>query len=99
MTFEQIIQLSQAGFTAEQIAAIAPLVTSAPATPAANVPAIPAANVPATPAAEPTTADILKEISKLTSAITANAVLNSNQPAVNNQSAEDLLASIVIPTK
>ena len=128
MTFEQIIQLSQAGFTAEQIATLAPLLSNnsnsnptpavpatpavpstpaVPATPAVPttpaVPAVPA--VPATPAStavvgnEPTMADVLSALNRLTNSITANAVINSNMPSFNPQSAEDALASIVMPTK
>lgn len=128
MTFEQIIQLSQAGFTAEQIAAIAPLISSGvaspavPATPTApsttpstetpavpatptvpvtpTVPAVPAVpTTPTVPSTEPTMADVIKQLGLLTSAINANAIINSNQPANNPASAEDALASIVMPTK
>ena len=47
----------------------------------------------------PTMSDIMAQIANLTKAITANAIINSNQPENKGNSAEDALASIVIPTK
>ena len=47
----------------------------------------------------PSMSDIMAQIANLTKAITANAIINSNQPENKGNSAEDALASIVIPTK
>ena len=97
MTIEQIIQLTQAGFNADQITALAPLISG-------NV-------EKQEPKQEekqeqkqeekqnPTMSDIMAQIANLTKAITANAIINSNQPENKGNSAEDALASIVIPTK
>ena len=89
MTIEQIIQLTQAGFNADQITALAPLISG-------NV-------EQQEPKQEekqnPTMSDIMAQIANLTKAITANAVINSNQPESKGGTAEDALASIVIPGK
>ena len=105
MTIEQIIQLTQAGFNADQITALAPLISG-------NVEKQePKQEEKQEPKQEekqeqkqeekqnPTMSDIMAQIANLTKAITANAIINSNQPENKGNSAEDALASIVIPTK
>ena len=109
MTIEQIIQLTQAGFNAEQITALAPLISG-------NVEKQEQKQEPKQeekqePKQEekqeqkqeekqnPTMSDIMAQIANLTKAITANAIINSNQPESKGGSAEDALASIVIPGK
>ena len=109
MTIEQIIQLTQAGFNAEQITALAPLISG-------NVEKQeqkqeekqepkqePKQEEKQEPKQEekqnPTMSDIMAQIANLTKAITANAIINSNQPESKGGSAEDALASIVIPGK
>ena len=89
MTIEQIIQLTQAGFNADQITALAPLISG---------------NVEKQEQKQeekqnPTMSDIMAQIANLTKAITANAIINSNQPEIKGGTAEDALASIVIPGK
>ena len=101
MTIEQIIQLTQAGFNADQITALAPLISG-------NVEKQEEKQEPKQeekqePKQEekqnPTMSDIMAQIANLTKAITANAILNSNQPGSSGGTAEDALASIVIPGK
>ena len=101
MTIEQIIQLTQAGFNADQITALAPLISG-------NVEKQEQKQEPKQeekqePKQEekqnPTMSDIMAQIANLTKAITANAIINSNQPESKGGSAEDALASIVIPGK
>lgn len=109
MTIEQIIQLTQAGFNADQITALAPLISG-------NVEKQEQKQEPKQeekqePKQEekqeqkqeekqnPTMSDIMAQIANLTKAITANAIINSNQPEIKGGSAEDALASIVIPGK
>ena len=97
MTIEQIIQLTQAGFNADQITALAPLISG-------NVEKQEQKQEEKQePKQEekqnPTMSDIMAQIANLTKAITANAVINSNQPEIKGGSAEDALASIVIPGK
>ena len=105
MTIEQIIQLTQAGFNAEQITALAPLISG-------NVEKQeqkqeekqgPKQEEKQESKQEekqnPTMSDIMAQIANLTKAITATAVINSNQPESKGGSAEDALASIVIPGK
>ena len=101
MTIEQIIQLTQAGFNAEQITALAPLISG-------NVEKQeqkqeekqePKQEQKQEEKQNPTMSDIMAQIANLTKAITANAIINSNQPEIKGGSAEDALASIVIPGK
>ena len=101
MTIEQIIQLTQAGFNADQITALAPLISG-------NVEKQeqkqeekqePKQEQKQEEKQNPTMSDIMAQIANLTKAITANAIINSNQPEIKVGSAEDALASIVIPGK
>ena len=109
MTIEQIIQLTQAGFNADQITALAPLISG-------NVEKQeqkqeekqeqkqeekqePKQEQKQEEKQNPTMSDIMAQIANLTKAITANAIINSNQPEIKGGTAEDALASIVIPGK
>ena len=113
MTIEQIIQLTQAGFNAEQITALAPLISG-------NVEKQeqkqeqkqeekqeskqeekqePKQEPKQEEKQNPTMSDIMAQIANLTKAITANEIINSNQSESKGGSAEAALASIVIPGK
>ena len=109
MTIEQIIQLTQAGFNADQITALAPLISG-------NAEKQDQKQEEKQEEKQeqkqeekqeqkqeekqnPTMSDIMAQIANLTKAITANAIINSNQPEIKGGSAEDALASIVIPGK
>lgn len=109
MTIEQIIQLTQAGFNADQITALAPLISGnvekqeQKQEPKQEEKQEPKQEEKQEPKQEekqnPTMSDIMAQIANLTKAITANAIINSNQPESKGGSAEDALASIVIPGK
>lgn len=112
MTIEQIIQLTQAGFNADQITALAPLISGnvekqeqkqEPKQEEKQEQKQEEKQEPKQEKSEekqnPTMSDIMAQIANLTKAITANAIINSNQPENKGNSAEDALASIVIPTK
>lgn len=112
MTIEQIIQLTQAGFNADQITALAPLISGnvekreQKQEPKQEEKQEPKQEEKPEPKQEkqeekqnPTMSDIMAQIANLTKAITANAIINSNQPESEGGSAEDALASIVIPGK
>ena len=112
MTIEQIIHLTQAGFTAEQITALAPLIsgnmepkeqTKPQEQPKQQEQQKPEEQQKPQEQQEqqngPSMSDIMAQIANLTRAVTANAIINSNQPGNMGNSAEDALASIVIPTK
>ena len=109
MTIEQIIQLTQAGFNAEQITALAPLISGnvEKQEPKQEEKQESKQEEKQEPKQEPkqeekqnpTMSDIMAQIANLTKAITANAIINSNQPESKSGSAEDALASIVIPGK
>ena len=94
MDMNDILTLAKAGFNATQIAAL--MQTQTPVAPIA--PIAPIAPVP--PVTPPQTAyatdPILAEIQKLTGAMQANAILNSNLPQ-NVQNTESILAAIINP--
>lgn len=108
MNVNDIIALAHAGFTAQQISAIAQAVSAAP-TPAsapalapasAPAPAAPAAPAPAAPEAPaPQQLDffnqLLGKIDGLTTTMQANAIANSQQPAQPTE--QDILAEIICP--
>lgn len=100
MNRDDVLILARAGFTAEQIAALAavnpakPEPAEAPAAPAAApAPAAPAA---AAPAPDNVTA-ILEKLGVLTETIQANGINASRQPAP--ETADDILAAIIAPPK
>lgn len=97
MQTSDILTLAKAGFTAEQIAALASV--AAPAEPAAPVaPAAPATpEAPAAPAADPVFDKLLAQMQGLTQAVQSNGIMQSAQP--QQQTAEDVLASIINPPK
>lgn len=109
MTIEQIIQLTQAGFNADQITALAPLISGnvekqeqkqeEKQEPKQEEKQEPKQVEKQEEKQNPTMSDIMAQIANLTKAITANAIINSNQPEIKGGSAEDALASIVIPGK
>ena len=109
MTIEQIIQLTQAGFNAEQITALAPLISGnvekqeqkqeEKQEPKQEEKQEPKQEQKQEEKQNPTMSDIMAQIANLTKAITANAIINSNQPEIKGGTAEDALASIVIPGK
>lgn len=108
MNVSDILALAKAGFTAQQIAALSGAISSAPAaapvepapTPAPAIPAPaatsePAAAAPAAPAAPDATAEILKQLGIISTQLTTNNIMGSNQPAP--QSADQILATIIAP--
>lgn len=109
MTIEQIIQLTQAGFNADQITALAPLISGNVEKQEQKQEEKQEEKQEQKPEEKqeqkqeekqnPTMSDIMAQIANLTKAITANAVINSNQPEIKGGTAEDALASIVIPGK
>ena len=90
------------------VPAVQPVATPVPVTEPANPPAQVAEPVavpqpvpqPAQADAQPTMAELMQSIAKLTSAVQANAIAQSVIPAgvSNPPSAEDMLAEIIRPT-
>ena len=115
MDANDILALVRAGYSKEEISAMSATPSSVkepvPA-PAEEVPAptpapaeepIPAptpAPQPAPEQTQPSTADLMREIAKLTSAVQANAIAHSVLPQGSYQqpTAEDALAEIIRPT-
>lgn len=111
MDMQDILRLVQAGYTKEDIDKMtapvaAPAADPEPApapAPAADPEPAPAPVPAADPAADPqqpTLKDMMLAISKLTSAIQANAIANSVIPGGPGQgpTAEDAIAEIIRPT-
>lgn len=96
MKFEDVVALAKAGYTADQIAKMAPLADKQIEQPAA--PAVqPAAQIeqPAPAVQQPD--PILAALEKLTNAVQANGIMRAEQPAEPNE--EEILASIIMPTR
>lgn len=99
---EDILVLSKAGFTAQQIAGLSILANQPAPTPAQPVPT-PAQPVPTpapapvpTPAPAPAPVDpVLAELQKLTGLVQGSNIMNANQPKV--QTPEEILAEIINP--
>lgn len=100
MTVKDLVALANAGFNAQQIAAInaamnAQTETPAPTPQPAPVPA-PAPQPVPTPAPAPDqSAEILKQLGIISGQISAANIGNTQQPA--QQSADDILAAIIAP--
>ena len=101
MKFEDVVALAKAGYTADQIAKMAPLADKQQPTPPVQQPAAqieqPAAQIeqPAPPVQQPD--PILAALEKLTNAVQANGIMRAEQPA--EPSEEEILASIIMPTR
>lgn len=106
MERDDIIALARAGFSAEQIAALAAAPAAPAAAPAEPTPAPAPAPAPAPPQAPaaPTPApapqpdavmQLLERVGALTEAVQSSALLNTQQPPV--QTADDILAAIIAP--
>lgn len=92
MDINQIVTLLNAGFTADEIRALQSRDIPAPEPEPEPTPA------PSPAPAPDQYAEVLSAISALTAAIQANGIANSNQPKPAH-SREDILASIIKPTK
>ena len=112
MELSDIMALVKAGYTKEEIAQMENPQQNAPTPAPANEPVVtpepaPAQVVEPTPQPaqtpgqdQPTMADIMQGIAKLTSAVQANAIAQSVIPQglQNSPSAEDMLAEIIRPS-
>ena len=96
---KEILELVRAGFTKQDIALMIAPVAADPAAVQTSIPAEPAAQPEPGPQ-QPSTADIMREIARLTSAVQANAIANSTMPQgiSNPVKAEDIVAQIIRPT-
>ena len=104
MNIEDILTLAKAGYTAEQISALARGISNTPAEPApAPAPAEPApAPAPAEPAqvsapAVNSNAELLDAIKGLETTIKGLAVATTSQPTPKTESVDDIIASIINP--
>lgn len=104
MHYDDVVALARAGFSAQQIAALAQTRAAAAAAPAAVAPA-PAAAAPAPAAAAPAAAapaadpiaQLMTQMGVLTQAVQASALMSAQQPTA--QTADDILAEIIAPPR
>ena len=106
-TKDEIAQMEKPANT-NPVSAVEPVATPVPVTEPANTPAQVAEPVavpapvpqPAQQEDQPTMAELMQSIAKLTSAVQANAIAQSVIPQglTNPPSAEDMLAEIIRPT-
>jgi hypothetical protein len=95
-----ILTLSKAGFTAQQIAGLS-MIANQPTTPVVQqtvpAPAVPAPVVPApaVPAPAPAVDQVLAELQKLTGLMQNGNIVGSNMP--QPQTPEEILAEIINP--
>lgn len=94
MKFEDVVALAKAGYTADQIAKMAPLADKQQPAQIEQQSA-PAVQQPAPAVQQPD--PILAALEKLTNAVQANGILRAEQPA--EPSEEETLASIIMPTR
>lgn len=100
MTVKDLVALANAGFNAQQIAAInaamnAQTETPAPTPQPAPVPAPQPVPAPAPAPAPDQSAEILKQLGIISGQISAANIGNTQQPA--QQTADDILAAIIAP--
>lgn len=101
MTYAQILSLLDKGLSPDQILALgnAPEPAPMPAEPAAPAAAIEeAAPAPNDPEAVPAwAAELTQSIGRMTNALHASAIMNSQMPEVAPQTAEEALAAVIAP--
>ena len=100
MTVKDLVALANAGFNAQQIAAINAAMSAQTETPAPTPQPAPApqpvpAPAPAPAPAPDQSAEILKQLGIISGQISAANIGNTQQPA--QQSADDILAAIIAP--
>lgn len=93
MKFEDVVALAKAGYTADQIAKMAPLADKQTAAQIDQPVAQIEQPAPAVQQPDP----ILAALEKLTNAVQANGIMRTEQPA--EPSEEEILASIIMPTR
>lgn len=111
MELTDIMALVKAGYTKEEIAlmekpgtsdpVVEPVKETVPEPEPAPVAVAQPVPAPAQPEAQPTMAELMQSIAKLTSAVQANAIAQSVIPGGANPqtpTAEDMLAEIIRPT-
>lgn len=100
MTVKDLVALANAGFNAQQIAAINAAMNAQTETPAPTPQPAPAPQPVPTPAPAPApapdqSAEILKQLGIISGQISAANIGNTQQPA--QQTADDILAAIIAP--
>lgn len=103
MTYDQILNLLNQGFTPADVMALQQMPAPAPAPDPAPAPA-PAPDPAPAPAPQPDPApawaeELNQSIKLMTNAMHANAIMQQQQPEVKTITAEEALANIIQPPK
>ena len=100
MTYSELMKLVNAGFTKQEILAITGQLNAEPAKAPDPVPEPEPAKAPdPVPDATQSALDQLTaQVTKLTTLVQRSNILNSEQPELKQQSAEDIVASIIFPS-
>lgn len=113
MTYQELMKLVNAGFTKQEILTITGQLTAEPAKAPDPVPEPEPVKAP-DPATDPEPAkapdpvqqdptqsaidQLTQQVTKLTTLVQRSNILNSEQPEIKQQSAEDIIASIIFPS-
>ena len=100
MTYQELMKLVNAGFTKQEILAITGQLNAEPAKAPDPVPDPEPAKAP-DPVPDPTQSAIdqlTAQVTKLTTLVQRSNILNSEQPELKQQTAEDIIASIIFPS-
>ena len=102
MNIEDVLTLARAGYSAEQISALARGMNPAPVALAESAPVAPADPAPAPAPAGPapavnSNAELLNAIKGLETTIKGLAVATTSQPAPKSETVDDIIASIINP--
>lgn len=104
MNYAQILNLLDRGLTPDQIIGLqaapdpVPAVAPDPVPAAASDPSQASPPASADPAAAPAwAAELTQTISRMTNALHASAIMNSQQPEVPPETAEEALAAVIAP--
>ena len=112
MTYSELMKLVNAGFTKQEILAITGQLNAEPAKAPDPVPEPEPAKAPdPVPEPEPAKApdpvpdatqsaldQLTAQVTKLTTLVQRSNILNSEQPVLKQQTAEDIVASIIFPS-
>lgn len=108
MTYQELMKLLDAGFTKQEILAITGQLNAEPAKAPDPAPSPEPEKAPEPepakapdPVPDPTQSAIdqlTAQVTKLTTLVQRSNILNSEQPEIKQQSAEDIIASIIFPS-
>lgn len=95
---QDILELQKAGFNADEIAKLLPLVAEdKPVEVKALKPETPVVETPTPKVEEPKPEKVVDKLDELIKKLELNGIFNSQQPAQEKESLEDIMANIINP--